>query len=456
MNGLNVLILDDDNRIRNEITEFLNNLKYNCFEADKPSSAQVIIDQKDIDLIILDVNLPEKSGLAYLKELKEKNSDLEVIVITGQADINNAVQALRLGAIDFLNKPFRLVDLESAICRTKRYMELASTVKHANDRINLINDELKKITEINFIGNSPASQKIIENIYKVAESQDTPVLITGESGTGKELVARSIHLLSSRAKNCFLPVNSSAITESLFESELFGYKKGAFTGAIESKAGWFEIANKGTLFLDEISEMNFSLQAKMLRVLEDKKVRRIGSDTETEVNVRVVSASNKNFEEEIEQKKFRQDLFYRLAVFTIHLLPLRERKEDIPLLVEYYIKFFAEKMNKKISHIESSLFDELVNYSFPGNIRELRNMAERALIVSTNQKITLKDFPVIKLSLPCPNFAREESLDLDFNEKKLILKALEKAGNNKSIAAKLLNITWQSLDRRLTKFGIAT
>jgi DNA-binding NtrC family response regulator len=455
MKKLNVLILDDDERIRTEIFEFLSNLDYRCFQADRPSAAQVLIDSNEIDLMIADINLPEKDGLTYLSEVKEKYPMLEVIVITGFADVNKAVQALRLGAIDFLNKPFRLVELENAIFRTRRYLELSISARRSEETIELINNELKKDTQINFIGKSDAAKKVIDDIYKVAQSKDTSVLITGESGTGKELVARSIHLLSYRSKNAFVAVNSSAITESLFESELFGYKKGAFTGANESKAGLFEHANNGSIFLDEISEMNPALQTKLLRVLEDRKVRRIGSDSETSIDVRVISASNHNFDELLSNNKFRKDLYYRLAVFIIHLPALRERKDDIPLLIDFYIKLFAGKMNKKITGIENSVFEKLANYNFPGNIRELRNLTERAVILCPGEMITANLFETcennkINSAQCCP----EENLDLELNEKNLILKALEKASNNKAQAAKLLNITWQSLDRRLTKFGI--
>lgn len=455
MNNLNVLILDDDERIRTEIFEFLSNLDYKCFQTDRPSAAQVLIDSNEIDLMIADINLPEKDGLTYLSEVKGKYPMLEVIVITGFADVNKAVQALRLGAIDFLNKPFRLVELENAIFRTRRYMELSISARRSEETIELINNELKKDTQINFIGKSDAAKKVIDDIFKVAQSKDTSVLITGESGTGKELVARSIHLLSCRAKNAFVAVNSSAITESLFESELFGYKKGAFTGANESKAGLFEHANNGSIFLDEISEMNPALQAKLLRVLEDKKVRRIGSDSETSIEVRVISASNHNFDDLLSNNKFRKDLYYRLAVFVIHLPALRERKDDIPLLIDYYVKHFADKMNKKIVGIENSAFEKLSNYNFPGNIRELRNITERAVILCPGETITANLFETCgnNKNHSLPDYS-EDNLDLELNEKNLILKALEKTNNNKAQAAKLLNITWQSLDRRLTKFNL--
>ncbi len=452
MNKLNILILDDDSRIRKEIVEFLNGLEYKCFEADRPSSANDILSKNEIDLMIADINLPEMDGLTFLQEIKSKLPGLEVIVITGYADVDKAVQALRLGAIDFLNKPFRLADLGNAIFKTKRYFEISNYAKLTTETLDVINRELNKSTAVNFIGNSEAAKKIIHDIKQVAQSSDTSVLITGESGTGKELAARSIHLLSERANHPFIAINSSAVTETLFESEMFGYKKGAFTGAIDSRAGWFEMADKGTVFFDEISEMNLNLQSKLLRVLEDKKVRRIGSEKETEVNVRVISASNQNFDDIVKQNKFRQDLYYRLAVFVIHLLPLRERRDDIPQLVEYYIKYFSEKMNKKILHINNDVFEILKNYFFPGNIRELRNICERAVILCRNDIIHPEHFDTISKqgsSINC-----EENFDLELNEKNLILKALEKSGNNKSVAAKLLNITWQSLDRRLTKFNI--
>ncbi|MEW5843526.1 MAG: sigma-54 dependent transcriptional regulator [Bacteroidota bacterium] len=454
MKQLSVLILDDETRIRSEIMEFLGNLEYKCFGAERPSTAQEILDQNEIDLMIADINLPEKDGLTYLREIKKKNPKIEVIVITGYANTDKAVQALRLGAIDFLSKPFTLSDLGNAILRTKRFLEMSSYVKHANETIDLINSELKKDTAINFIGTSAAAKKIVSDIDQVAKSNDTSVLITGESGTGKELVARSIHLLSGRSQNPFFAVNSSAIPDSLFESELFGFKKGAFTGAYESKAGWFEQANNGTIFLDEISEMNSAMQVKILRVIEDRKVRRIGSDTELDLNVRVISASNQNFEEIIRQGKFRTDLYYRLAVFVVHLPPLRERKDDIPLLVEHYVKYFSEKMKKNILQIEQQVFDKLTNYSFPGNIRELRNITERAVILCKDKTITATFFECGDSKRRNISPGTEINFDLERNERDLIIKALEKTNYNKAQAAKLLNITWQSLDRRLAKFNL--
>lgn len=454
MEQFSILILDDDSRIRNEIVEYLSGMNYKCFPADRPSAAQNILDNNQIDLMIADINLPEKDGLVYLKELKEKYHSLEVIIITGYADVSRAVEALRLGAIDFLNKPFRLVDIENAILKTKRFFELSTSVKLATDTIELINTELKKDLEINFIGNSDTSRKMAQDINRVAQSPDTTVLITGESGTGKELVARSIHQLSDRAKHPFIAVNSSAIPESLFESELFGFKKGAFTGAIDSKAGCFELANKGTLFFDEISEMNISMQAKLLRVIEDRKIRRIGSDSEINIDVRIISASNQNFSDMIAQNKFRNDLYYRLAVFEINLPPLRERKDDIPLLLEYYVKYFSNKMNKKITRIDNSVFGILTDYPFPGNIRELKNIIERAVIMCSGNTVNAELFENCNKKNHELSVSGEENYDLEQNEKELILKVLEKTDNNKSQAAKLLNITWQSLDRRLIKYNI--
>jgi DNA-binding NtrC family response regulator len=455
MKPLKVLVLDDDLRIREEIAEFLTEMDYDVVQADRPSKAGELLDSFNPDLMIIDINLPEKDGLTYLHEIKEFHPALEVIVITGFADVDKAVKALRLGATDFLHKPLKLVDLQSSIIRTRKFVELSKEVNSANKTIDLFNNDLQNATQINFIGRSEATQKIIKNIMLVAQSSDTSVLITGESGTGKELVARSVHLLSDRAKQPFFAVNSSAIPESLFESELFGYKKGAFTGATESKPGWFEKANNGTLFLDEISEMNQLMQAKMLRVLEDKKVRRLGSGSEIDLDVRIISASNKNFDNIIKQDKFRADLYYRLAVFVINLPPLRERKEDIPLLIEFYTKHFSEKMRKNITSIDNKVFEQLSHYYFPGNIRELRNIIERGIILCSSNILDIDCFNFIKQDIEqTPEAGEFCNYDLEENEKKLIISALKKADNNKAQAAKLLNISWQSLDRRLTKFKL--
>jgi transcriptional regulator with PAS, ATPase and Fis domain len=300
-------------------------------------------------------------------------------------------------------------------------------------------------------------KKVISMMSKVANVENTTVLITGESGTGKELVARGIHYMSSRNKQYFHSVNCSAIPESLFESEFFGHKKGSFTGAVESKAGWFEIANKGTLFLDEIGDMPLSQQAKLLRILEERKVSRVGSHEKINVDVRVIAASNQELMKMSQDKSFRLDLYHRISSFIIDLPPLRERREDISLLLKYFIDFYASNLGKEIKKVDPAIEKELLKYPFPGNIRELRNLVERAIIISEKGTLMLDDFQIGKTEptqesvLQAPS---EDIWDLEVAERRLISRALERSNNNKSKAADLLNISWQSLDRRMKKFDI--
>jgi transcriptional regulator with PAS, ATPase and Fis domain len=299
---------------------------------------------------------------------------------------------------------------------------------------------------------------VISMMAKVADVDNTTVLITGDSGTGKELVARGIHYMSRRKSKVFHSVNCSAIPETLFESEFFGHRKGSYTGAIEHKAGWFEIANNGTLFLDEIGDMPLSQQAKLLRVLEERKVSRIGSHEMINVDVRVITASNQELKKMSDTKQFRLDLYHRISSFVIDLPPLRERKEDIPLLINYFVEYYAERLGKEIKKVDPGIAKELSSYSFPGNIRELRNLVERALILSENGHLKLNDFQIGKQEVyPQTDnvVAGEEIWDMEMAELRLIKKALEKANNNKSKAAELLNISWQSLDRRMKKFDLS-
>ncbi|MCD4745461.1 MAG: sigma-54 dependent transcriptional regulator, partial [Bacteroidales bacterium] len=335
---------------------------------------------------------------------------------------------------------------------------LNNRLKEIEQNYSLVSKELQERIGHNLIGNTPVMNSIIELMSKVAKVDNTTVLITGESGTGKELVARGIHYLSTRKKQFFHSVNCSAIPETLFESEFFGHKKGSFTGAIENKIGWFEIANNGTLFLDEISDMPQNQQAKLLRVIEERKISKLGSHNEINVDIRVIAASNQDIEKMSQKKEFRLDLYHRLSSFIIHIPPLRERKDDIPLLVSHFIKDFSLKMGKPILHVDKNILKELMYYDFPGNVRELKNMAERAVILCDNNILKLKDFHIIK---PINNASKllsediNEVFDLEVSEKKLIIKALKNTNYNKSKAADLLNISWQSLDRRMKKFNLS-
>lgn len=452
-----ILVLDDEKVFRDEIKEFLENEGFSVFLADRPSKGFEVLKTTEIDILILDLKLPEMDGLTVLKNVKEQYPTIEVIMITGHGDMDAVIQAMRLGAVEFFTKPFRLLDMRAAIQRTKRYITLQSQYKEINQTYNLLSRDLIESIGNDILGNSTAINQVVELMGKVAKTNDTSVLITGESGTGKELIARGIHFLSERKNSYFYAVNCSAIPESLFESEFFGHKKGSFTGATEDKAGWFEVAHGGTLFLDEVVEMQPAMQSKLLRVLEERKVRRIGSSTDIPVDVRIIAATNQEIEKLIENGKFRSDLYYRLNSFVIHIPPLRERREDIPVLFDYYLKFYSKKLGKKISSYDEDIITSLVNYNFPGNVRELRNMVERALILVDGSKLTLKNFTGLigKIDEQAASTSIGIDLfDLDKVEKILIMKALEKTGYHKTEAAQLLNITRQALDRRMEKYGI--
>jgi DNA-binding NtrC family response regulator len=454
MQDLSILVLDDEKAIRAEIVEFLNEEGYTLFEADRPSVAFTMLEEVKIDVLILDLQLPEMDGLSVLKRVKDDYPGMEVIMITGHGDMDAVIQAMRLGAMEFFTKPFRLLDMKVAIQRSRRFVALSSQLKEANLGYALLSKELQESVGHQIIGVSPAIKRVVDLMQRVAKSDTTSVLITGESGTGKELVARGIHFLSNRKKNLFCAVNCSAIPETLFESEFFGHKKGAFTGAQDDKPGWFEIASSGTLFLDEVVEMQPQMQAKLLRVLEDKKIQRIGSHLQIDVDVRIVAATNKNIAQMTEDNRFRSDLFYRLNSFIINLPPLRERREDIPILFDYYLRFFCNKFNKNIPDVDPQVYKALGQYDFPGNIRELRNMVERAIILSDGNKIRTRDFSLKEIVVDEIPVDDEEVLDLEELEKRTIIKALEKTGYKKVEAALLLNITRQALDRRLEKYNL--
>ncbi|MBN1339147.1 MAG: sigma-54-dependent Fis family transcriptional regulator [Bacteroidales bacterium] len=458
MAKLSILIVDDEQRVRDEIGEFLTESKYMVFKAGLPSEAYGILENNDIDIVILDIRLPEENGIDVLAKIKKSFPGTEVIMISGHGDMNSVIEAMRSGAADFFPKPFRMMDVQYSIQRTTKFIRLTEKLRELENNYSLLAREFQKEHGHQIIGNSNAIRNIIGLMSKVAHVENTTVLIAGESGTGKELVARGIHYLSSRKDNFFHTVNCSAIPETLFESEFFGHRKGSFTGAIENKAGWFEIANKGTLFLDEIGDMPLLQQAKLLRVLEEKSVSRIGSREKINVDVRVIAASNQELLKMGHEKKFRLDLYHRLSSFVISIPPLREHREDIPALFSYFVRLYSERLGKNIQKYDKAIIAQLNKYDFPGNIRELRNMVERAIIINETGHLGLADFnfdpsEVVRdtVDADVPAF---DIFDLEASEKILIRKALEKSNFNKSKAAELLKISWQSLDRRIKKFGL--
>ncbi len=463
MEKLNILVVDDEKRLLEEIEEFLNNKKkYKTFMALKPSIAFSILEKHRIDIVILDIKLPEMSGIEVLKRIKETYKEIEVIMVSGHGDMSTVIEAMRFGAVDYFPKPFRLVDINNAIARTRRFIELTRELKETKSDLNRLSKKLFESIGVQIIGNSKGVKELVSMMTKVAKTDNTSVLVLGESGTGKELVAHGIHHLSKRNKQIFYSVNCSAVPESLFESEFFGHKKGSFTGATDDKEGWFEIADKGTLLLDEISDMPLMQQAKLLRVLEERKVNKIGSRKSRTVDVRVIAASNKNLEEMASKNEFRLDLFHRLGIFVIEIPPLRDRKDDIPVLIDYYFNHYVKQMDSKIKRIDPNVVKLLSDYDFPGNIRELKNMVERAVILCEEPTLGMEYFRINSKQTAekeIENTTSDKSVkidnyDLEDNTKALIIKVLEKTNYNKSKAAELLNITWQALDRRIKKHGI--
>ncbi len=456
MNKLCILILDDEEGYRNELEEFLTRDNVAVFKAERPSKAFSILASNNIDIAILDIRLPEMDGLEVLSQIKQDHPDVEVIMITGHGDMEKVIKALRLGAFDFFNKPFRLNDIRKSIEKTGNYLAYQRKKKLSEAGFDGIRKTLKDLTGDYIIGKSAAILQVIELINRVSKTDTTTVLITGETGTGKELVAKGLHYLSARKKKHLYSVNCSAVPDELFESEFFGHVKGAFTGAVADKPGWFENANGGALFLDEISDLKYSMQSKLLRILEEKKINRIGSAKEIDLDVRIVAATNKKLEEKVSKCTFRPDLFHRLNTFNIHVPPLRDRREDIPMLVEHFIAHLNRKMSRSVKGLHPKLEEEIMKYDFPGNVRELKHMIERAFIISDNNQLKLEHFPVLDL------MSREKYRDhtdseipsLDEAEREIILKALKLSDYNKSKAARILLISRQALDRRIEKHGI--
>ncbi len=450
---LNILVIDDDPVYRNLLRSILKE-KSNVFAAEAPSLGFKIMNNQSIDIIICDFQLPEMSGIKVLEIVKEEYPGIEVIMISASGDMDAVIGALRKGAVDFFKKPFTASEIWFSIERTRKYAAINDKLTQIKNENSLLKTEVSREIGQAIVGKSIDVISIKQQMEMVADTPDTSVLIIGESGTGKELVARGIHNLSKRKDEMFGAVNMSAVPESLFESEFFGHKKGSFTGAIVDRAGWFEETNKGTLFLDEIGEMPIALQIKLLRVLEDRKFTKVGTQREQEFDVRIISATNKPLDVLTDGKNFRLDLFHRLGTFVIHLPPLRDRKGDIIELSNYFLLSLAQKMGKKkIVSIHNDVFDLFNNYSFPGNIRELKNLIERAVIVCQGKELTPMHFTSLNLQ-KTQLLQNANSFDLKDLEKQTILKVLQKVNFNKAEAARLLNLEWNALYRRIQKYNI--
>lgn len=443
-----ILIVDDEKMIRIVLSKVLSKAGYEIFEAENGKEALEKYEQYKPDLVLLDFQLPGMNGLEVLEELKEDNESLIVIMLTAYGNIKNAVHAMKLGAYDYLAKPFDNEEIVLVIQKAFQTMNLGKEVKFLKEKLN------EKNIFKTIIGESPEMKKVLEQVRLVAKT-DVTVLIEGETGTGKELVAKLIHQDSLRKNNPFIAVDCGAIPDTLFESELFGFEKGAFTGAVRSQIGKFEQANNGTLFLDEINNLPFNMQAKLLRVIEEKSMNKLGGRNDIKINVRIIVASNCNIIENIKKGNFRSDLYYRLNEFKIDIPTVADRKDDIPLLASYFLNQANKKFNKTINGFAPNVLRVLLRYSWPGNIRELKNVINRAVILATEDYITLDELMLGEISSNVRYKGNTTLVDATHEaEIDTIKKALKKANGNKAETAKILGISRRNLYRKLNKFDL--
>lgn len=444
-----ILVIEDDELQRTLIRENLRQEEYEVFEAASSQEALEIISQKPVEIAVVDYKLGEESGLELIKELKTRNPLITPVMVTAFASIETAVEAIRQGAYDYVVKPIDFKKFLLVLERAKERFRLQREISELKSRLE------EKFSFKNFVFASKAMEQVAGLISKAARSEAT-VLITGETGTGKDLIASLIHFSSSRGQGPFLAVNLPSIPETLVESELFGVEKGAFTDAKERKIGKFEATDSGTLFLDEIGDLSPAVQVKLLRFLQDREFFRLGSTKPRKADVRVIAATNKNLEKLVSEEKFRADLYYRLNVIRIEVPPLQERKEDIPLLVDHFIREYSRREGKTIKGISAEALNVLMNHEFPGNVRELENTIERAVIFAEGEIITRADLPVFleirsekDYGQGSPDFSKpltEKVRDLEIRE---IRQALEKTGGVKSRAAKMLGITERILSYKM-------
>ena len=436
MSRKSILVVDDEKSQREILEMILSGEGYDVTTASSGEAAMKFVEARRFDLVLTDLKMTGMSGLDLLKELTNFDKSIIVILLTAHGSVDSAVDALRLGAFDYLQKPY---DSE----------KLLETVSRALNKLTALDTEIVSV--------SPEMDKVKKLILKIAKSNST-VLIRGESGTGKELIARSIHKNSLRSNGVFQAVNCAAINENLLESELFGHEKGSFTGAVAEKKGLFEIADNGTLFLDEIGELDIALQAKLLRALQEKQIRRVGGIKEIDVDVRVLAATNRDLLKMTEEKRFREDLYYRLNVLSIEMPPLRTRTTDIPVLIEYFVKKHTRGTERKIT-IAPGARRLLEDYGYPGNVRQLESALERSILLCENDTITIEDLPPEMTQGSSPATASDlfalpaEGVNFEDVERSLIMQAMGRTDNNITKSAKLLGLTFRTLQYRLEKFG---
>ncbi|MCS6926174.1 MAG: sigma-54 dependent transcriptional regulator [Candidatus Binatia bacterium] len=445
-----ILLVEDEINMAKMQAKILQRKGYVVETACNGREALRLLDQSAFDVVITDLKMPVMDGMQLLRAMNAKERGCQVIVLTGHGTIESAVEAMQLGAVDYLTKPCNPDELLIKVDKLLETKRLREEVAQLRREVRAY----KRFGEL--IGQSPAMRQIYTVISAVKANKST-VLITGESGTGKELVARTIHQQGPWADRPFVAINCGAMSETLLDSQLFGHKRGAFTGAIADHNGVFQAANGGTLFLDEISEIPLALQVKFLRAIQEREVTPLGSSRPVKVDVRLIAASNRNLEEEVKKGTFRDDLFYRLNVVPIHLPPLRERREDIPLLIEHFIATFSTEYNVEPKKVSPEALDKLVSYSWPGNIRELQNVIERVFALSQSNEITLADLPGSIVGFEFKQVDFEEMAELPTladMERSLIRAALRKSRGNKNEAARILAIDRQRLYRKIEKYGL--
>jgi DNA-binding NtrC family response regulator len=447
MDVAKILVVDDEPSILRLLEEALTQWGYQVKSAASGDEALAAIRGDLFDAVLTDVRMPEMSGLDLLREIKRHDDSIEVVMMTGYPTIVSAVEALKEGAYDYLSKPLILDELRHLMARMTERRFLRGEVTSLRERLG------EELTVTELVGNSQLMQRVKEIIAKVAAT-DSPVLIEGESGTGKELVAAAIHRLSPRAKGPFIPVNCSAIPEDLIESEFFGHVRGAFSGAVSDSLGLFRGANEGTIFLDEIAELSPGLQVKLLRVLQEMQVRPVGSTKAYSVDVRVIAATNRDLDRTVAEGTLRQDLYYRLNVVRISLPPLRARREDIAAIVNHFVRRFNRRFRRDVRGLTPEALETLSRYDFPGNVRELENLIERAYAMGARDQITLGDLPSLTAGSAAPAVGSGAIPQLADVEKELILRALSFYKDDKEAAAQALGISRRTIYRRLKEYGM--
>ena len=454
MRSETILIVDDEKLIRWSLSKELSEMGFIVIEAESVKTTFQQLQKYDPDIALLDHNLPDGTGIEILQALRQNYSVIPTILMTATDRSNVAVQALKLGAVDYLIKPINIEELILVIEKTLEQSQLRRQVQH------LLKTQEAQFGGHKLIGTSEKINSIFDQISKIVQSSSSTVLITGESGTGKEMIARAIHSYSDRKDKPFVVINCSTLTDSIIESDLFGHEKGAFTDAKKQRRGLFEVANGGTIFLDEIGELESSLQVKLLRVLDDRSFRRVGGTIDISINVRIIAATNKILEILIEEGKFRSDLFYRLNVVRIHVPPLRERREDILLLAEYFLQYYNVKLNKQFKGLTADCKKIFMNYPWPGNIRELRNAIERAVILDDGEYIFSHSVTIGHFhEFPEPKYQHKIEIGIGETslleiEKQTLIEALKQSKNNQTKAARILKISRDTLRYRMKKHNL--